>query len=104
MRLLAIGDVHGCTRAWDALLELVAPAADDWIVTLGDYIDRGPDSRGAVDRMLKLNAGGQLVALRGNHEEMLLEARNNEAMREEWLAFGGRETLGSYGAPGGMPH
>jgi serine/threonine protein phosphatase 1 len=45
MRVLAIGDIHGCIVSLDALLEAVAPKPDDWIVTLGDYVDRGPRSR-----------------------------------------------------------
>lgn len=100
MRLLAIGDVHGCSRAWDALLDLVAPAPDDWIVTLGDYVDRGPDSCGVLDRLLKLHASGRLVALRGNHEEMMLRARSELAALMMWLEFGGQQTIDSYSASG----
>ena len=58
-RLLAIGDVHGCSRALDLLLADVCPRGDDKIVTLGDYIDRGPDSKGVLDRLR--GAGRQLV-------------------------------------------
>lgn len=54
MRALAIGDIHGCTRAFDTLLAQVEPQPVDRIVTLGDYVDRGPDSCGAIQRLLDL--------------------------------------------------
>jgi serine/threonine protein phosphatase 1 len=99
MRTLAIGDIHGCTRALDTLLAEVQPSPEDLIVTLGDYVDRGPDSRGAIDRLLALRESHQLVALRGNHDFMMVEARRNYETRETWLGFGGREALASYGIP-----
>ena len=95
MRLLAIGDIHGCSRAFDALLDAVAPQPDDQIITLGDYVDRGPDSRGVLDRLVALHDTGRLIALRGNHDIMLLEARHGRDLG--WLAVGGKQTLRSYG-------
>jgi serine/threonine protein phosphatase 1 len=95
MRLLAIGDIHGCLRSFNTLLDAVAPEPDDRIITLGDYVDRGPDSRGVIDRLLALQATGRLVALRGNHDMMMLEARCGRDPL--WIACGGRETLASYG-------
>ncbi len=98
MATLAIGDIHGCLTALRTLLDFVAPAADDRIVALGDYVDRGPDSRGVLDFLIALHAGGRLVALRGNHDEMMADARiNPQGDRSLWLACGGRETLQSYG-------
>jgi len=100
MRTLAIGDIHGCLTALTTLLDFVAPAAEDRLVALGDYVDRGPDSRGALDFLIALHAGGRLVALRGNHDEMMTEARTqSKDERATWLACGGRETLNSYGIP-----
>ncbi len=96
MRLLAIGDIHGCLRAFDTLLDIVAPTTDDLLLTLGDYVDRGPDSRGVLDRLLALHETGRLVALRGNHDVMMLEARH--LTDPLWLACGGVTTLRSYGA------
>ncbi len=99
MRVLAIGDIHGCLNAFRALLAAVAPAADDLIVTLGDYVDRGPDTRGVLDQLIALRGTGQLIPLRGNHEVMMLDARDGDfADGRGWFAAGGLQTLASYGA------
>lgn len=74
-RVIAIGDVHGSAAALDALLTALAPAADDVVITLGDYVDRGVDSAGVIERLIGLSAACQLVPLRGNHEEMMMDAR-----------------------------
>ena len=98
MRTLAIGDIHGCLTALTTLLDYVAPAPDDLLITLGDYVDRGPDSRGVLDLLIALHARGRLIALRGNHDEMMQEARAGPtANRSMWLACGGLPTLQSYG-------
>ncbi|MBY0524770.1 MAG: serine/threonine protein phosphatase [Gemmataceae bacterium] len=99
-RILAIGDIHGCTRAFDTLLAAVAPTPDDLIVTLGDYVDRGPDSRGAIDRVLALKKSHRLVAIRGNHDLMMMEARHSDDARREWVRCGGGAALASYAQPG----
>jgi serine/threonine protein phosphatase 1 len=96
MRLLAIGDIHGCLTAFNTLLDAVSPEPDDQIIALGDYVDRGPDSRGVLDRLIALHAGGRVIALRGNHDLMMLDARTRTDPL--WLACGGVETLRSYGA------
>lgn len=98
MRVLAVGDIHGCTRALDALLRAVAPRPADVIVTLGDYVDRGPDTRGTLDRLVALHATGRHVALRGNHDQMMLDARNWPLAGPLWLACGGNSALVSYGS------
>src|SRR5438132_6399255 len=97
MRTLAVGDIHGCLRAFENLLALVDPRPGDRIITLGDYVDRGPDSRGVLDRLLRLRATHELVALRGNHEQMMRDARLGGYDEVAWLGFGGWETLASYG-------
>lgn len=99
-RILAIGDIHGCSRALDRLLADVNPHGDDTVVTLGDYVDRGPDSKGVLDRLLDLHRTGRLVPLRGNHELMLLDADNPAEDFDLWLRGGGWETLLSYGRSG----
>jgi serine/threonine protein phosphatase 1 len=98
MRTLAIGDIHGCLTALTTLLTFVAPAPDDRLITLGDYVDRGPDTRGVLDLLIDLHAKGRLIALRGNHEEMIIDSRTDETTRRMWWMCGGRETLASYGA------
>ncbi|PQV64360.1 serine/threonine protein phosphatase 1 [Abditibacterium utsteinense] len=99
-RILAIGDVHGCSRALDALLELVAPRDEDTLVFLGDYIDRGPDSRGVLERLIGLSKRPDFVALRGNHDLWMINARYQKRWFRSWLGagVGGAETLKSYGA------
>jgi serine/threonine protein phosphatase 1 len=96
MRLLAIGDIHGCLTALNTLLDLVAPQPNDQIVTLGDYVDRGPDSRGVLDRLTSLHDGGRLISLRGNHDVMMLDMRRT-GVDPLWLSYGGNTTLHSYG-------
>jgi serine/threonine protein phosphatase 1 len=103
-RTIAIGDVHGCSAALAAILDAIRPGPADTLVPLGDYIDRGPDSRGVLDLLIALAGRCLLVPLLGNHEEMLFAAtRDREALRA-WLACGGVASLRSYGwAPGGPP-
>lgn len=100
MRVLAIGDIHGCSRALDTLLAQVGLQPDDLIVTLGDYIDRGPDSRGVIDRLLQLRQTHHMVNLQGNHEIMLRQARYGRDNYKEWLSCGGKQALASYVQPG----
>ena len=100
-RTIAIGDIHGCDQALLELLEQVDPTADDTLVTLGDYIDRGPNLRGVLDILIRLRTQCNLVALLGNHEQMLFSARASHAMADHWLPLGGQATVESYG-PGGL--
>ena len=108
LRVYAIGDVHGCARR---LAMLHAAIAADWaaapagraaVVHLGDYVDRGPDSPGVLARIAGPPpiAGAESVALRGNHEAMMLAALApgaSEAVREHWMMNGGRTTLRAFG-------
>ncbi len=96
-RTLAIGDIHGCLAALDAVLAAVAPGPDDLVVTLGDYVDRGPDSRGVLDRLIALGAQTRLVCLLGNHDEMFLSALDDPASVGNWLEQHAAATLASYG-------
>lgn len=97
-RLIAIGDIHGCVAALDALLELFDPQAADTLVFLGDYVDRGPASRQVIDRLIGLAGRCRLVPLLGNHDEMFLEiCEGGLHLLDNWLDFGGRATVASYG-------
>lgn len=101
-RVIAIGDIHGCSRALDALVEAIAPAADDTLVMLGDYCDRGPDTRGVIERLLELQASCQLIPLLGNHEQMMMDVVLAQQPPYDWLKFGGVDTLDSYGFSGDL--
>jgi serine/threonine protein phosphatase 1 len=95
-RILAVGDIHGCATALEALLQAVAPTRDELIVTLGDYVDRGLDSAGVLNRLVRLAETHRLVPLRGNHEQMMAAARDGEAQLQLWCNLGGEATLMSY--------
>lgn len=105
-RLIAIGDIHGYAAALAALIDALAPQPDDTLVPLGDYIDRGPDSRGVLEQLIALEQRCRLVPILGNHDEVMLEIRAgaDEAF-DEWLSFGGLSTLASYDCdhPRGIP-
>lgn len=100
--IYAIGDVHGQSGCMDTLRDLmIADAAnrsgDKLAVFLGDYVDRGPDSYGVVDRLMK---GDYLpfpyVCLKGNHEDMMVYDLQNTTRGDMWIINGGAETLNSY--------
>ena len=95
-RTIAIGDIHGCSAALRALVKAIPPTADDTLVLLGDYVDRGPDSRGVIDSILELEKQCHVVPLLGNHELMLLDALQNPRMIGPWLECGGDTTVRSY--------
>jgi serine/threonine protein phosphatase 1 len=98
MRTLVFGDIHGCLSALDAVLTSVAPRQNDWLIFLGDYIDRGSQSAKVLDRLIQLRMQHQTIMLMGNHEQMLLGARTNPLLHREWIANGGDTTLSSYGS------
>jgi serine/threonine protein phosphatase 1 len=100
-RTIAVGDVHGCAAALAALIAAIRPTPEDTLVFLGDYIDRGPDSRGVLDQLLQLREHCILVPILGNHEEMLLAALEGPSELRYWLHFGGLATIASYGFRGG---
>jgi len=100
-RTIAIGDIHGCSVALKTLIEAIQPDPEDAIVTLGDHIDRGPDSRGVIEQLLTLRERRLLVPLMGNHEEMLLAAMEGPSELRYWLKFGGAQVLASYGHAAG---
>jgi serine/threonine protein phosphatase 1 len=98
-RILAIGDIHGCRAALDTLLGFVDPGPADQLVFLGDYVDRGPDSKGVLDRLIELRRQHDVVCLRGNHEIMMLGARLGRDDCRFWLTCGGAAALESYAGP-----
>ncbi|MEZ6135678.1 MAG: metallophosphoesterase family protein [Pirellulaceae bacterium] len=96
MRTIAIGDIHGCVKALQSLVDVVAPDADDQLVFLGDYVDRGPDSKGVIDLLLDLKTRCRTVFLLGNHEIMFRGVLAGFPIAP-WLASGGSQTVTSYG-------
>jgi serine/threonine protein phosphatase 1 len=98
MRTFAIGDIHGCATGLSSLLDAVNPAKDDQIVFLGDYIDRGPSSKEVIQTLIDIHSRCRSVFLRGNHEVMLLDGRDDSVKAHMWQSAGGLETLLSYGA------
>jgi serine/threonine protein phosphatase 1 len=95
-RVIAIGDVHGCAKALRSLVEVVRPQPDDTLITLGDCVDRGPDSRQVIDEMLSLRERCKLVPLLGNHEELMLNFLDGKPQPDNWLEVGGAATVESY--------
>jgi serine/threonine protein phosphatase 1 len=97
----AIGDIHGRSDLLDrvhAAIDAAArPATDVTEIYLGDYVDRGPDSLGVVERLIARRAHRDVVCLRGNHEEMFADFLHGELAIEDWQSAGGIETLMSYG-------
>jgi serine/threonine protein phosphatase 1 len=103
-RVYAFGDLHGRADLFVRLRSAIAedlersPVDAPIVVGLGDYIDRGPDSRGVVEAPTGGFASAELVALRGNHEQMLLWFLEDPARHgAAWLRWGGDATLRSYG-------
>lgn len=104
MKYYAIADLHG---RYDLLMEAVnkiyehAGSGDYKIITLGDYIDRGPDSKKIIDYLM--GTGDRFVSLQGNHEAMMVETISTPLMPSWWVGNGGDSTLKSYGW-GGEPY
>lgn len=98
MSIFAIGDIHGSSLALDMLLSVIPLGENDTVVTLGDYPDRGLDTPGVFERLLRLEKECHLVALRGNHDEMMLHARTSREAQDVWEINGGLSTLEEYGS------
>ena len=98
-KLYAIGDIHGCINELRQLVESIARIMPgDAVVFLGDYIDRGENSREVIDYIMDMrNSGMDITTLRGNHEEMLIETYENDNKWYNWLLNGGSSTLDSFG-------
>ena len=121
-RIFAVGDIHGHSSVLDRLLARLPIEPEDTLVFLGDYVDRGPDSKGVIDRLLRLKQerGDRCVCLLGDHEDMMLDhwRRTRGAWLDTrrvagltivkemsrvadygpgyWLAVGGEATVRSY--------
>lgn len=98
-RTFAIGDIHGCIKTFEKLLfDKIQIQKADNIYCIGDYIDRGKHSKEVIDLILQLNRDGyQIYTIRGNHEQMMLDAIANEAAMNTWMMNGGKVTMQSFG-------
>lgn len=111
-RTWVIPDSHGCLFTFRTLVEdLIGLRQDDRLILLGDYIDRGPDSKRLIDYIIQLSAQGyEVSAIRGNHEDFLVKAweaamnprglmnlMSRKKLRNEWIESGGDTTLHSFG-------
>lgn len=96
MRTLAIGDIHGCLNAFKDLINQIDLQPEDKLITLGDYIDRGPDSKGVVDLLIELKEKCHLITLKGNHEDLMHKAFNDDRDMVMWFNVGGINTVNSY--------
>lgn len=93
----AISDIHGCSKTFKALLEKIQLSKTDELYLLGDYVDRGPNSKGVIDYIWQLQKEGYTVnCLKGNHEEMMIQARHHSGAKNMWIKNGGFETLQSF--------
>jgi serine/threonine protein phosphatase 1 len=98
-RILAVGDIHGCAKTFrKLLLDGLKIRKSDTLYCIGDYIDRGPDSKGVIDFILELRGKGfKIRTLRGNHEQLMLDSIKGEEEEKQWVSNGGEETLESFG-------
>jgi serine/threonine protein phosphatase 1 len=100
LKRYAIGDIHGGSQTFRALLNKIGLQREDRVYLLGDYVDRGPDSRGVLDTIICLQEiGFDLRPIRGNHDDMLLRnltGKHNDYSRH-YLEFWGYETMVSFG-------
>jgi predicted MPP superfamily phosphohydrolase len=104
-----VPDVHGRDDLLgEALAGIAARASGNAgvIVTIGDYVDKGPQSKEVIDRLLSgMAEGWRLVALKGNHDAMMVEALRDPTKMDSWLGKGGDAALASYGGdPAAVPH
>lgn len=104
----AVGDVHGRLDLLRAALDAISDhgrGRRSRLVFLGDYVDRGPDSRGVVDLLMHLQQHAGAICLKGNHEQLMVQAVTapEPGLLERWLEFGGEQTLRSYGLAPGDP-
>ncbi len=97
-RLLAISDIHGDLKKFERLLKLVQyNSENDQLLLLGDYVDRGLESKQVIDKVIELKKDGA-IALIGNHEKMMMDAFQGDPMSlKRWYYNGGIKTLQNYG-------
>jgi serine/threonine protein phosphatase 1 len=100
-RIVAIGDIHGHRAPVGEMLDRIGPGSDDLLIFIGDYVDRGPESKQLLDDLVLLKQTSKnALFLKGNHEDMMLGSLGFPALFADfrnWLYNGGTKTLASYG-------
>ncbi|WP_315042479.1 metallophosphoesterase family protein [Faucicola mancuniensis] len=97
MRTFAFGDIHGCHDQLKTLLNAITPTPSDTLIFLGDIIDRGADSKGVLDTIRELEKVCHVIAIMGNHEQMMIESLKSRDALKFWLKYGGDKALQSFG-------
>jgi len=88
LRILAISDIHGCLNTFKAILQQINYTKADQLFLIGDFIDRGPDSKGVIDHIWDLQAQGfSITCIKGNHEQMLLNGLAVVLSMRDWGIF-----------------
>jgi serine/threonine protein phosphatase 1 len=100
-RRFVIGDIHGCLKTFRAMVEeVIRLEKQDQLFLLGDYIDRGPDSKGVIDYIIQLQGeSGNIFPMMGNHEYMLVRSMDESRYFDLWQMNGCEATLLSFGVP-----
>ena len=96
-RYIAITDIHGELGKLESVLSKIEIRPDDIFVFMGDYIDRGPDSKGVVEKVLEIKEQFETVTLIGSHEYALLHAKSDDYYDYLFWNYGGPATVRSYG-------
>jgi serine/threonine protein phosphatase 1 len=98
-RLFAISDIHGCFKPfYELIVNCIKLKKTDQLILLGDYIDRGDQSKEVIDFIIDLkNSGFNVSPLAGNHEVMLLDSFYDPEILPLWLMNSGMSTLNSFG-------
>jgi serine/threonine protein phosphatase 1 len=99
MRLFAVGDIHGCRTAFDVILSAIQLQPGDKIICLGDYINKGPETSGVIDRLIQLHNKGVVIPLLGNHELKWKLARKLQQPTQGQDVLIDNSTLKSYSSP-----
>lgn len=95
-RTFAIGDIHGCHSALITLLDKIKPTQEDMLIFLGDYVNRGENSKAVLDTLMNLSEVCQTVFIMGNHELIMLDGLKYPEDFDFWLRVGGDKTLQSF--------
>ena len=97
--IYCISDIHGCYDQFCSLLNKLNLKKYDTLILMGDYVDRGPKSKQVIDKIIELQSVCNVIALKGNHEDMMYRALSTNSDRDVgmWINNGGYQTLASYG-------